>query len=156
MKRILNNPKSLDLVSTGAKIIKVLCRRIYAFPLKKGTTMPNGRLRTNIVQPNLLAHQIYDIRGDSARCFSIYSLLSRIINAELTVLTAMLTPPPPRLTKNKYYTSQDSIDFRVVLSLVCLRAFRPARNVSARAIFVALGLPWCILFLSYQDGRIFP
>ena len=114
--------------------------------------MPNGRIYTNIVQPNLLAHQIYDIRGDSVRCFSVYSLLPRIINAELTVLTAWLTPPP-RLTNNKYYTSQDSIDFRVVLSLACLRAFHPARNVSARAIFVALGLPWCILFLPYAEFR---
>lgn len=88
-------PKSLDLVSMGAKSIKVLCRRTYTFPLKRVTTMPNGRIHTNIVQPNLLAHQIYDIRGDSVRCFSVYSLLPRIINAELTVLTAWLTPPPP-------------------------------------------------------------
>ena len=57
--------------------------------------MQNGRIDMNIAQPNLLAHQIYEIRADSARCFSGYSLLLRILNAELTVLTAMLIPPPP-------------------------------------------------------------
>ena len=49
----------------------------------------------NIAQPNLLTYQIYDTRADSARCFSGYSLLPRILNAALTVLTAWLIAPPP-------------------------------------------------------------
>lgn len=89
--------------------------------------MQNRRIDMNIARLNLLAPQIYDIHVDSARCFSGYSLLLRILNAKLTVLTAMLTPFP-RLTRNKYYASQDSnIDFRVVLSM-------PARFVLHEAL----------------------
>ena len=75
----------------------------------------------------------------AVRCVSLCSLFLRILNAKLTMLCAWLTPPSPRLTFDKYNTSQDSIGFRVVLSLSCLRAFRLARNVSSRAFFVAFG-----------------
>ena len=71
------------------------------------------------------------------------SLFLRPINAELTVLSAWLTPP--HLTFSKYNTSQDSIDFRVVLFLFCLRAFCLARSVSSRAFFVAFGFVRCFL-----------
>ena len=71
--------------------------------------MQNRRIDMNIAQPNLLTHQIYDTRADSARCFSGYSLLPRILNAELTVLTAWLIAPPPRLT------SQTSIIFHKIV-----------------------------------------
>ena len=47
-----------------------------------------------------------------------------VINSELTELPAWLTAPPPHLTHNKHYISQDSIAFRGVLSLSCPRAFR--------------------------------
>ena len=57
--------------------------------------MQNRRIDMNIAQPNLLAHQIYEIRANSARCFSGYSLLLRILNAELTILTAVVNAPPP-------------------------------------------------------------
>ena len=57
--------------------------------------MQNGRIDINIARPNLLAHQIYEIRADSVRCFSGYSLFLRILNAALTVLTAWLIAPPP-------------------------------------------------------------
>ena len=89
----------------------------------------------------------------AARRVSLCSLLLRPINAELTVLSAGLTPPP-RLTLNKYNTSQDSIDFRVVLSLSCLRAFRLVRIVSPRAFFGASGFVRCMLSLLTQQLRL--
>ena len=70
----------------------------------------------------------------SMRCVSLCSLLFCIINCELTVLRAWLTPPP-RLTSNKFYISQDGMDFRVMLSLSCLRALCLVRSVSSRAFF---------------------
>ena len=47
-----------------------------------------------------------------------------------------MVPPPPRLTIDKYNTSQDSIDFRVMLFLSCLRVFCLAQRVSSRAFCV--------------------
>ena len=91
---------------------------------------------TNTTKSTLTAPHIEDVCGDSMHCCSGYSLLPCIINAELTVLTAILTPPP-RLTINKYYFSQNSVAFKGVLSLSCPRAFRLARNGSSRAVFVA-------------------
>ena len=57
--------------------------------------MQNGRINTNIAKPIFPAHQPGDMRVNAVRCFYGCSLVLRIINAELTVLTAMLTPPPP-------------------------------------------------------------
>ena len=104
-------------------------------------------ISATIAQTPFPAHQPNDVGADAARGFSGCSLLPRILNAELTVQSAWLTPPP-RLTRNKYYISQDSIALRVLLSLACLRAFRLARSVPARAFFVALGFVWCLLYLS--------
>ena len=101
--------------------------------------MQNRRINTNIAKTTFPAPQPNDVRVNAARRFSNCSLVSRIINAELIMLTAMLTPPP-RLTSNKYYISQDSIAFRVALSLACLRALRLARSTPSQAIFVAVWL----------------
>lgn len=101
--------------------------------------MQSRSLNINIVPPILQVHQGSGVRVAAACRASVCSLLFRIINDELTVLSAWLTPPPPRLTLNKYYISQDSIDFRVVLSMSCLRALRFARSTSSRAFFIALG-----------------
>lgn len=47
-----------------------------------------------------------------------------------------LANTPPCLTIDKYNTSQDRIDFRVMLFLSCLRAFCLARSVWSRAFCV--------------------
>ena len=57
--------------------------------------MLSRSININIVPPILQVHQVYGVSVAAARRVFIRSLLSRIINAELTVLTAMLTPPPP-------------------------------------------------------------
>ena len=57
--------------------------------------MQSRCINTNIAKTTFPAHQPNDVRVNAARWFSNCSLLPRIINAELTVLTAMLTPPPP-------------------------------------------------------------
>ena len=97
--------------------------------------MQNGRIQMNIAQPNGRVHLSYDVRVAAARRFCACSLFSRPINAELTMLSAGLMPPPPRLIYHKFYISQDSIDFRVMLFLSCLRAFCLARSVSSRAFW---------------------
>ena len=63
--------------------------------------MQNRRINVNIAQLNLPAHQVYGVGSNTARRVSICSLLPRIINAELTMLTTWLTPssPPPPLNK---------------------------------------------------------
>ncbi len=58
-----------------------------------------------------------------------------------------MVTPSPRLIINKYYISQDSIAFTVILSLSCPRPFRLARNGSSRAVFVACGFSEAILSL---------
>ena len=94
--------------------------------------MQNRRANFNITKPIFPAPPTDSVRDEAACCFSGCSLLPRILNAELTVQSVWLTPPP-RLTLNKCYNSQDSnIDFRVVLSLACLRAFR-------RGLFYCIG-----------------
>ena len=85
--------------------------------------MQNRRINVNIAQPNLPGHRVYGVGSNAARCFSGCSLIPRIINTELTMLTAWLTPFLS-LTTNKNYVSQDSIDFTDVLSLFRLHAFR--------------------------------
>ena len=102
----------------------------------KVTTMPSGYIK--LTSPNRFYGytESIGVRVAAVRCVSLYSLLLRIINYKLIMPSAGLTPPPP-LTLNKYNTSQDGIDFRVVLSLSCLRALRLARSTSSRAFFVA-------------------
>ena len=70
-----------------------------------------------------------------ARRLSMCSLVLRIINAELTLLTFMLTPST-RLTYKKCIISQDGIDFKEVPSLLRLPALCFARSVSLQAIFL--------------------
>lgn len=57
--------------------------------------MRSRSININIVPPILQGHQGYGIRVAAVRPMSIGSLLSHIINAELTMLSAWLTPPPP-------------------------------------------------------------
>ena len=73
---------------------------------------------TNITKATFSASRIEGVCGDNVRCCSGGSLILCVINLELTVSSAWLTAPPPRLTINKYCVSQDSIAFRDVLSLV--------------------------------------
>ncbi len=94
--------------------------------------MQNSRANFNITKPIFAALHIHGMRGDTACRFRGSALLPRIINAKLTGSTANVTPPP-RLTKNKYYISQESIDFRSILSFAHLRAFRLTRSASAQA-----------------------
>ena len=55
--------------------------------------MQNGCISSNIAKTTFPAPQPNDVRVNAARWFSNCSLVSRIINAELTMLIAMLTPP---------------------------------------------------------------
>ena len=57
----------------------------------------------------------------------------------------MVNTPPPLFIYNKYYISQDRIAFKGVLPLSCPRAFRLARNVSLRTVFVAFNFSECVL-----------
>ena len=57
--------------------------------------MQNGRIQMNIAQPNGRLHLPYGVRVAAARRFCGVSLFFCPINAELTVLSARLTPPPP-------------------------------------------------------------
>ena len=57
--------------------------------------MQNRRINTNIAKTTFPASQPNDVRVNAVRRFSNCPLFSRIINAELTMRTAMLTPPPP-------------------------------------------------------------
>ena len=93
--------------------------------------MQNGQLNINMAIPA----GAYGACVNVARRLSICSLVLRVINAELTVLTFWLTPPP-RLTYKKYYISQNGIDFRGFLSLPRLHALRFARSVSLQAVFL--------------------
>ncbi len=119
----------------------------------KVTTMPNEHININCTQRILPIHQVYGVCVAAVRCVSLRSSVLRIINAKLTMLSAGLTPPH-RLTFNNHYTSQDSIGFKVILSLSCSRAFCLARNASSRAFFVvALGFARCMLALvHFSDG----
>ena len=99
--------------------------------------MQNGHVKMNIAQPNSRVHLSYGVRVAAARRFCGVSLFFCPINAELTMLSAGLMPsPPPLLISNKYYISQDSIDFRVMLFLSCLRAFCLVPGVSSRAFIL--------------------
>ena len=109
--------------------------------------MQNRRISANIAQPNLRVHRVYGVGGNAARCISNCSLLPRIINARLTMLTAWLTPLPG-LRNNKYYVSQDSIDFRIVLSLSCLRVFRCRLFLFALCLLLVHIIPTANLFNS--------
>ena len=50
---------------------------------------------TNITKTTFPTPHIEDVRSESARCRSGYSLILCIINSELTVPSAWLTAPPP-------------------------------------------------------------
>ena len=115
--------------------------------------MQSRHININITQPKLPVHRVYGVCVDAARRVSICSLLLYVINLELTVLSAQLRPPP-RLTIDKHNTSQDSIDFSVVLSLSCLHARCLAQSVSLRAVFVALGFSRCVLSLPLRVSPI--
>ena len=79
--------------------------------------MQNGHINTQRILP---IHQVYSVCVADVRRCSIGALLLRLMNAKLTMLFVRLSPPPS--TKNKYYISQDGIDFKDVLSLLCPRA----------------------------------
>ena len=49
----------------------------------------------NIAQPNSRLHLSYGVRVAAVGRFGDCSLLLRVSNLELTVLSAWLTPPPP-------------------------------------------------------------
>ena len=114
--------------------------------------MQNGHVK--LTSPNRFYGytESIGVRVVAVRCVSIGSLLLRPINAKLTMLSAELTPL--RLTLNKYNTSQDGIDFSVVLSVSCLRALRLARSTSSRAFFVAFGFSRCVLSISLPVSPI--
>ena len=59
--------------------------------------MQSRSLNINIVPPILQVRQFYGVRVAAARRVSIGSLLLRIINYKLTMLSAWLTAPPPPL-----------------------------------------------------------
>ena len=50
---------------------------------------------TNITKATFAASRIEGVCGERVHCGSGYSLILYIINSELTVLSALLTPPPP-------------------------------------------------------------
>ena len=55
--------------------------------------MQNGRIDMNIAQPNSRVHLSYGVSVAAMRRFRKCSLFPCVINCELTVLTAWLTPP---------------------------------------------------------------
>ena len=57
--------------------------------------MQSRCLNTNIAKSTFPAPHIEDVHGERMRCCSGYSLFLGIINTELTMLAALLTPPPP-------------------------------------------------------------
>ena len=57
--------------------------------------MQNGHVKMNIAQPNSRVHLSDGVRVAAARRFCGVSLFFCPINAELTVLSARLTPPSP-------------------------------------------------------------
>ena len=59
------------------------------------TKMQSRCLNTNTAKSAFAVPHIEDARSESVRCGSGCSLLLCIINTELTVLSAWLTPPPP-------------------------------------------------------------
>ena len=63
--------------------------------LFKVTTVQSGHIK--LTSPNGFYGytESIEVRVVTLRCVSICALLSRPINAELTLLTAVLTPPPP-------------------------------------------------------------
>ena len=56
--------------------------------------MQSRCLNTNIAKSTFPAPHIEDVRSENARCRSGYSLILCIINSELTVPSAWLTPLP--------------------------------------------------------------
>ena len=120
--------------------------------VRKATTMQSGDIQ--LTSPNGFYGDTESIEVCVAavRRVCICSLLLCVLNAKLTMLSVWLMPH--RLTLNKYYISQDSIDFKVVLSMSRLRAFRLERNVLSQAFFLALGLPRCILFLGLTHAAL--
>lgn len=102
-------------------------------------------LNTNIAKANLHASHIEGERDKNGHRCSGCSVMLYIIDLESTVLSAWLIPPH-NLTIDKYYISQNSVAFKGVLSLSCLRAFRLARNIPSRAICIAFDFSQCVLF----------
>ena len=62
--------------------------------VRQVTTMQSRSLNINIVPPILQVHQGYGVRVAAACRVSLCSLLLRIINAKLTMLSAWLIPSP--------------------------------------------------------------
>ena len=63
--------------------------------------MQSGHININITEPKLPVHRVYGVCVDAARRFFGCSLLLYVINLELTVLSAGLTPPPPPPLNNR-------------------------------------------------------
>ena len=121
--------------------------------------MQSRSLNINIVPPILQVHQVYGVRVAAACRVSLRSLLLHIFNAKLTMLSAWLIPPP-HLTLNKYNISQDSIDFKVVLSMLCLRA-SPCTKRFVSGFFCYIGTSRILVIPTafagpsiYCEGRI--
>ncbi len=56
--------------------------------------MQSRCLNTNIAKSTFPTSRIEDVPGERMRCCSGYSLVLCISNTELTMLAALLTPPP--------------------------------------------------------------
>ena len=106
--------------------------------------MQSRCINTNITKATFPTPRIEGVCGDSVRCCSGCSFMLCIINSELIVSSAWLTPPPPRLTINKHYISQDSIAIKGVLSLSCLRVL--SRAFLLHSVFLNASYPYHFLF----------
>ena len=73
--------------------------------------------------------------GANPCCACVCSVLEYIVSANLTIIT------PPLLNVNYKLTFVENITVSAIIAGLCLcsREFRLVRNVSSRAIFVALG-----------------
>ncbi len=111
--------------------------------------MQSRSLNINIVPPILQVHQVYGVCVAAACRVSLRSLLLHVFNAKLTMLFAWLIPPP-RLTLNKYHISQDSIDFKVVLSMSIY--VMPAR-ASSHTKHIVAGFFCCT---GFRPGHVIP
>ena len=106
--------------------------------------MQSRHINVNITKIPLPAHQIHDVCGNVACCCVSYSPLICRVNAALTTVTPPLTLHP--LT-NSFHNMVWTVT--IVLSASRLRAFRLARSVSSRAVFVvASSFALCLLYLS--------
>ena len=139
--------KNIDKIRNFSIILPIEHHNGCSKLVHKVKAMPSGHI--TLTSPN----EFYSYTESIGVCvaavgrFRKSSLFLCSINAGLTMLSTRLTPSP-RLTIDKYNTSQDSIDFRIVLFLSCLRAFCLAQSVSSRAFFIGpSGFVRCMLSL---------